>query len=296
MRAAINDTEIHFEIVNSGSPLVEKPAVKPTVFALHGGLGSDHGYLRPGLDPLGDVARVVYVDLRGQGRSGRPPLDTCSLEQMADDVVDLAVMLGVERPIIFGHSAGGFVAMTAAARHPDLVGGVILCGTLSTLDRSETADSATDPRLSDRASAEVVAAAERYFTTPVTPETAEDFVTRVHPFYAAPHYMDCVDKLYSLSSFEPAMHRHFREIIAPKYDVRNDLAGVRCPALVLVGSYDWVCPPSASRDIARRIKGAELVEFTNSGHFIFCEEPQTFQSIVSNFLSGFVEAFEEDLR
>ncbi|SFB58394.1 proline iminopeptidase [Rhizobium sp. NFR07] len=263
---------------------------------LHGGLGSDHGYLRPGLGPLGDVARIVYVDLRGQGRSGRPPLETCSLEQMADDIVDLSVMLGIEKPVIFGHSAGGFVAMIAAFRHPDLIGGVILCETLATLEKTETADSVTDPRLSDRAPAEVVAAAERYFTTPVTAETGEAFVRLVHPFYAAPHYMASVDKLYSLSSFTPELHRHFRENIAPTYDVRDELGGITCPALVLVGGYDWICPPSAGRDIARRIRGAELVEFTNSGHFLFSEEPQTFQAIVSKFLKGTADAFEGGMR
>lgn len=296
MRVSINDTELYFDIVNSGSALVETPAAKPTVFVLHGGLGSDHGYLRPGLDPLADVARIVYVDLRGQGRSGRPPLETCSLEQMADDIVDLAVMLEVERPVIFGHSAGGFVAMKAAARHPDLVGGVMLACTVATLKKSEDAEGPPDPRLSDRAPAEVLAIAERYYNTPLTPEKVEDFLVHVRPYYAAPHYMDQVIKLLSLSSVEPAMFEHFRENLVPKYDVRDELAGVRCPALVLFGAYDWVCTPSASRDIARRIKGAELAEFANSGHFLFSEEPQTFQSIASKFLKSFAEAFEDDMR
>jgi pimeloyl-ACP methyl ester carboxylesterase len=36
-------------------------------------------------------------------------------------------LLGIERPVIFGHSAGGFVALHMAVRHPEFVGGLILC-------------------------------------------------------------------------------------------------------------------------------------------------------------------------
>jgi proline iminopeptidase len=47
---------------------------------LHGGPGFDQGYLRPGLAPLSSEAQLVFVDLRGQGRSSRPPVQTCTLE------------------------------------------------------------------------------------------------------------------------------------------------------------------------------------------------------------------------
>ena len=93
-------------------------AERPTVVALHGGPGFDQGYLRPGLSPLGAHAQVVFVDLRGQGRSGRPPLHTCTLERMADDVAELCDRLGIVEPVVFGHSAGGFVALHLALRHP----------------------------------------------------------------------------------------------------------------------------------------------------------------------------------
>ena len=80
MQAQLNGTELFFDIAG------DRSATGPTLVALHGGPGFDHAYLRPGLDPLAAWAQVVHVDLRGQGRSGRPPLATCTLEQMADDV------------------------------------------------------------------------------------------------------------------------------------------------------------------------------------------------------------------
>ena len=52
---------------------------------MHGGLGFDHTYLHPWLDPLGDIFDLIYYDHRGNGRSGRPPLDTLTLSQFAAD-------------------------------------------------------------------------------------------------------------------------------------------------------------------------------------------------------------------
>ena len=74
-------------------------------------------------DVFKDIAQIIYVDLRG--RSGRPPLETATLEQMADDVAELISMLGIRMPYVFGDSAGGFVAMHLALRHPGSVAGLI---------------------------------------------------------------------------------------------------------------------------------------------------------------------------
>ena len=132
MRAQLNGTELFYDVVG------ERSGDRPTMVALHGGPGFDHRYLRPGLDPLAAWAQVVYVDLRGQGRSGRPPMASCTLEQMADDVAALCRRLGIDRPVVLGHSAGGFVALHLAVRHPGLAGGLILVHTAPTLARCPT--------------------------------------------------------------------------------------------------------------------------------------------------------------
>jgi proline iminopeptidase len=90
MKIRVNGTELYVDIDGSQLRLEEGRLVeRPTILALHGGPGFDQGYLRPGLGLLRDDAQLVFVDLRGQGRSGRPPVETCTLEQMADDVAAL---------------------------------------------------------------------------------------------------------------------------------------------------------------------------------------------------------------
>ena len=63
----------------------------------------------------------VYLDQRGQGRSGRVPIESCTIEQMADDAAALCRALGIEHPAVLGHSFGGFVALHLALRRPSRV-------------------------------------------------------------------------------------------------------------------------------------------------------------------------------
>ena len=91
---------------------------RPTIILVHGGPGFDHSGYKPAFAALTDVAQVIYYDQRGQGRSDRSTPDRWNLDQWADDLRGLCDALGIERPIIFGQSFGGMVAMAYAARHP----------------------------------------------------------------------------------------------------------------------------------------------------------------------------------
>lgn len=121
MIITVNDTTLYFDIEGAGlAPDGPTMRQRPVVLLLHDGPGFDHAYFKPWLSPLTDTAQLVYLDQRGQGRSGRPPLATCTLEQMADDVAAFCRALGIDRPVVLGHSFGGFVASHVAVRHLDL--------------------------------------------------------------------------------------------------------------------------------------------------------------------------------
>src|SRR5690349_23178712 len=131
MYLKVNGTHLFFDVVGSGlQPTEEAMQPKPTLIALHGGPGFDHSYLRQDLDPLGEVAQVIYVDLRGQGRSARQSNEYYQVGIMADDIADFCAELGIEKPVVLVHSFGGFVALSLVLRHPELLGGLILFSTV----------------------------------------------------------------------------------------------------------------------------------------------------------------------
>lgn len=284
MRLRIHGTDLYFDI--DGPSLAPGPAglvERPTLLALHGGPGFDHGYLKPGLAALRDHAQIIYVDLRGQGRSGRPPIDTCTFEQMADDVAAVCDTLGLAHPFVLGHSAGGFVALHLALRHPAHVGGLILCNTTATMAPQD--DGGHAPNLAERAGPEIAALAHRFFSGDASPERIAEFSERVGPYYGGPAHMDVPEQLLRFSLLAPDVMQYFITKLAPAYDLRGSLDRITAPTLVVTGRHDWVCPPAASRALARSIPGARLVEIAEAGHFSFAEEPAQFLADVLALLA-----------
>ena len=117
--AEVNGTTIFYTELGEGR----------VVLMMHGGLGFDHTYFRSGFDRLAAGHRVVYYDHRSNGRSGRPPIETLTIEQAADDAAGLLDHLDVAQAVVIGHSYGGFIAQEFALRHPDRLAGLVLVDT-----------------------------------------------------------------------------------------------------------------------------------------------------------------------
>jgi proline iminopeptidase len=128
--------------------------------------------------------------------------------------------------------------------------------------------------------------ATRAFGGDFSPETNEAFGRLVAPYYAGPRHLDVPGRLLALSRFAPELAAHFFRVQAPAYDLRSRLPEIAVPALVLVGRWDWVCPPAASRALAAGLPAARLVELADAGHFGFSEEPDAFRAAVRPFLAA----------
>ncbi len=69
--------------------------------------------------------RIVAPDLRGRGRSQNVS-ETTGMASHADDLAAVAEALDLDRPVLLGHSMGGFVSVVAAHRHPALARAMVL--------------------------------------------------------------------------------------------------------------------------------------------------------------------------
>jgi pimeloyl-ACP methyl ester carboxylesterase len=96
----------------------------PPVMLVHG-MRCDHRHMSALFDHLSATHRVINVDLRGHGASDAPDSEYTN-EELAGDLAFLASHLGLERPVMIGHSFGGSVALYLAATHPELVSGLVL--------------------------------------------------------------------------------------------------------------------------------------------------------------------------
>ena len=282
MRITVNDTALYFDVEGAGLvPDGETLRERPVIIAIHGGPGFDHAYFKPALSVLTDTAQVIYIDLRGQGRSDRPPVETCTLEQMADDVAAFCRALGLDRPAILGHSAGGFVALHLTVRHPDLVGRLILVDTAAaTADMGDAMG-----RLELLRGPQARAAGERVFGGDFSPEAMADFGRLVLPAYAHdPATAGPLFEALGRSSFSAEVASYYFRERASRYDLREQLGEIGVPTLVVVGASDWLCPPSAAQAIAVGVPRADLVVIPEAGHFAFAEQASCFANAVHRFL------------
>jgi pimeloyl-ACP methyl ester carboxylesterase len=101
-----------------------EPGRRGLVF-VHGGAAHAHWWTHVAAR-FADRYRVVALDMSGHGDSGRR--ENYALDQWADEVMGVAAAAGmVGRPLIVGHSMGGFVTIVTAARYSEDLAGVIVC-------------------------------------------------------------------------------------------------------------------------------------------------------------------------
>jgi proline iminopeptidase len=130
MHVSVNGVRLFFDIEGSklkpDGPLMRE---KPTLLMLHGGPGFDHSIYRPAYAALSDIAQIVYLDHRGNGRSEDGPCERWNLAQWGDDVRAFCDALSITDPIVLGASFGGMVAMSYATRHPSHPAKLVLIST-----------------------------------------------------------------------------------------------------------------------------------------------------------------------
>ena len=265
--AHLNDTELFYVEVGEGLPCL----------LMHGGLGGDHSNLHPWLDPLGEEMRLVYYDHRGNGRSGRPPSETITFEQLCADADALREHLGFEEVAVLGYSFGGFVALEYALRYPERISHLILLDTAPTLDYAEEIEAnakrkgATQEQLEALdASAEDEAESRRLWKL-------------IEPLYFHTYDADLAERVMgkTLISVEAG---DAGDAIVEDWDLTPRLGEISAPTLILVGKDDFVCPPSQAKIMHEDIPNSELVVFENSGHFTHVEEPEAFFDAVLGWL------------
>lgn len=284
MFATVNATNLFFDVEGS---LLEMRGTevksRPVCFVLHGGPGLDHTGFRPWLSPLADLVQLVYIDLRGQGRSDNAPLETCTIEQMADDLEQLRQYLGVERPLVLGHSFGGFVALSYAVRYPENFAGLILVDSAAKVD-AEAALGTAQRMLQDRP--EVLQALMRGFGLEL--KTDEE----LHAWWkeVTPLYMKRYDPIISALTFDrmkmnvATLNHMFASGEVARYDVTDQLEAIKSPVLAICGESDWITPVNGSWTIAQRVAEGKLVVLQDAGHFSYFEQPAQFIQAVREFI------------
>ena len=238
-----------------------------SVVFLHG-IGGGAGLFARQVEALGPQMRILAWDMPGYG--GSDPIERCSVDGYAEAFAAFLGALGIERPILVGHSLGGLIVQACLARGLGGARAAVLAQTaaafggrdpawaedfvrarLAPLDEGRTmrslAAGMVAGMIGDGPDADGVALAERMIAE--TPEAA---------FRAG-------------------------TLALVGFDRREDLARIGVPILLVAGTRDLNAPAATMARMAERIPGAELVTVEGCGHLVMLERPETFTELIRSF-------------
>jgi proline iminopeptidase len=278
----INHAKIWYETEGTGEPVI----------LISGGPGSSHNYFHPFLSDLAGVAKVVYFDAFGRGKSDRAA--SKSEYTFARDVSDLEALrsaLGFETITLLGHSYGGMVAEAYAIKYPSRVKRLILADTFYNGEMWQANNDSCNRTLRNQ-SPEVWAkvmelrrqglhssakAHQDAYQLPVGLLYFHD-ASKAKLLWDDPSNND----VYYAIAGDDADFLIGGDIAA--VDFRLELQQLKMPVLVIAGRYDRVSIPRWALEFKRYIPHAEFKMFEESGHSPFVEEPGAFVDAVRDFL------------
>jgi pimeloyl-ACP methyl ester carboxylesterase len=286
MHVRVNGVRLFFDV--EGARLVpDGPAMreKPTLLLLHGGPGFDHSIYRPAYSALADVAQVIFLDHRGNGRSEDGPSEAWNLAQWGDDVRAFCDVLGIVNPIVLGASFGGMVALAYATRHPAHPSKLVLIST-------EAAGGTHRDRrveLFERfGGPEVGALARRRFLEVqghIDQASLDAWRRLAFPLYTrTPRDPDMARRAVSRSEVQHWFTKPGGE--SHTFNMFPDLCRIQCPTLVLGGEDDPMLPIECQADIAAALP-AHLVRFerfADCGHAVVPDAPERAMAVIRDFI------------
>jgi pimeloyl-ACP methyl ester carboxylesterase len=226
------------------------------------------------LEGIGSTYRLIAPDLRGHGESPAPE-GVYTMDEIADDVIELLDTLHITEPIVLGGlSMGGYVALSLVARYPGRVRALMLMDTRAGADTPEAAqgrEATARTVLELNAPTPVVdAMVPKLFSKWTLAERPE----RVEPIRAVMQQMTPRGIAGALRG------------MAKRPDRRPDLAVIRVPTLILVGEDDVITPPAEAQALAGAIPDARLEVILRAGHLAPYENPAVANAAIVEFLKS----------
>lgn len=260
MEALVDGIRLHYELVGEAGPLV----------VLTHGLGGRLEFFDSHVEPLARRYRVLRWDLRGAGRSEKPP-GPYSAALFARDLAGLLDHLGEAAAHLVGHSGGGVVTQRFALDHPTRTRALVLASTSSEVGAKATA---AWNRLADTVEQRGFGPADR-----------EPDPRGFGPAFAAAR-PDVVRALAEQTrQNDPRAYAASARAFGA-YNWTAELEALRAPTLILQGLADQMTPPGGSVILSRRLPHARLVMVPEAGHNLPIEMPALFTTAILAFLGG----------
>ena len=239
------------------------------------------------LTRMGSFARMIVMDPRGAGVSDGPaPTDPGTLEDKVDDVLAVLSSTMSFRTTLFGGGRSAFIAMLAAAQHPERFGGLILYAPTSSWRRNDD----LPWQQSDKELQQVLTQTERSTSCM---EWALSWARAYAPTLPSSSYPTLA--AYLAMTAGPGGHAAEQRLYGG-VDLGPILPTIRVPTLVLHRTEDPLEPVASGRFVAEQIPDATLVELPGRDGLPWIGEVDSVLEAIEIFITGERRAPEPDRR
>lgn len=252
MEAVVCGLRIEYTEKGEGTP----------VLLLHG-WGADYSTFNGIFSALSDRCRLVAVNFPGCGGS-ETMKSPWRLEDYCDFVLEFMRVIGLERPIMIGHSHGGRVIMKMAAEHMVNPPKIVLLDAAGLIPQKS---------FKQRFRARSFKAIKRLLTLPLINGHTEGLLEKARRHYGSADYNAAPEVLRKTM------------VSLVNTDLRGIISAITCPTLLIWGENDTATPLSDARIIESLIPDCGLCVIKGTGHFSFCERPYEAAAILRSFIN-----------
>ncbi len=250
---------VHYEVYGRGRPVI----------LLHGWLGS-WALWRETIEDLGKDYRTYALDFFGFGDSVRS--QQVSVDLYVDLVYQFMQKLGIPKAALVGHSMGGTVALSVAARYPEKVASVTVIG-------SPIVGSSLNPFLKLSGYKQI---ARLSYSVPYIKDTLLYMLTRFGGKNGSATY-----KMVREDAAKVAPDAFFQSIgTLAEADLTHLLPQLSLPILGMYGRRDVIVNPKQSKLLLQHASTAREEWFDDAGHFPMLDSPVRFRQNLRDFLSN----------
>ena len=241
----------------------------PILF-LHGVAGAARQF-SPQLAAFGRTHRALAWDMPGHG--GSAPLPLVTMDALAASLGAFIAALGLDRPILVGHSLGGMILQRLLVEAPHIGRAVIL-------SQTSAAFGGRDPGWADAFIRERLGPLDEGRTmSDLAPAIASAQMAADTDPAALALAQDCIAHTPESS---------YRDTILAMrgFDLRDALPTIAVPTLLIAGALDQAAPAPAMQRMADRIPGSRYVVLDGVGHLAHLEAPNRFNKAIEEFLAS----------
>ncbi|MEL6191796.1 MAG: alpha/beta hydrolase [Bacteroidota bacterium] len=253
-------------------------------------IGSHIYYPRTFSEELEKHIQLHHVDLRWFAEEYSPVnLEAYGIEEIVADIESARQQLGLEKPLLIGHSIHGTIAMEYAKRHQDKISGLVIIGSPAKHGNEAFDQAVAD--LWETAHPERKVLQDSLWEA-LQIQLAEDNSNDFAKAYVATSAQYWYDSLYDATWLWDRMTAHTELIghlfgtVFHDYDMFRDSVKLNIPVWVGMGTYDYVIPYTLWEEEYESIPDFSFHLFEKSGHTPQLEEEALFNQRLLEWASN----------